>query len=93
MRVPKIDLHARRRKSAGGWQPNSCVVDPALLQTDSPAAQAGLKKGDGLVELNGLNADKTGLFVLRYALCGGGVLTCVVRRGSQERRLNISQTR
>jgi hypothetical protein len=63
-------------------------VDP-----DSGAARAGLKKGDLLVDLNGLNADKSGLFDLRDALCKGGQLTCVVRRDSRLRRLSISQTR
>ena len=52
-----------------------CAVD-----ADSPAARAGLNKGDLFVELNGRNADKIGLFEVRQALCEGGEWTCVVRR-------------
>jgi hypothetical protein len=65
-----------------------CYVDP-----DSPAARAGLKKGDLLVELNELIADKSCLFDLRDALCNGDQWTCVVRRDSQVRPLNIRLTR
>jgi hypothetical protein len=68
-------------------------IEVCAVDSDSPADRAGLKKGDMLVELNGLNAATTGLFDLRYALCNGGELTCLVRRDSQERRLSISQTR
>jgi hypothetical protein len=45
-----------------------------------------------LVLLDGLSADTTSLFELRYALCSGGELTCVIRRDSQVRRLTINQT-
>jgi hypothetical protein len=68
-------------------------IEVAAVDSDSPADRAGLKKGDVLVELNGLNAAKTGLFDMRYALCNGGQLTCLVRRDSQERRLSITQPR
>ncbi len=72
-------------------QENSVKV--AAVDPDSPAARAGFKKGDILVELNGLQADKTALFDLHSALCNGGQLTCVVRRDSQARRLSIDKAR
>ena len=67
-------------------KPNSAALD-----RDSPAAQAGLKKGDVLIELNGLNAGKTGLVELYSILCNEDKLICVVRRDSKELRLIISQ--
>ncbi len=67
-------------------------IEVAAVDPDSPAVRAGLKKGDLLVKLNGLGADKVSLFDLRYALCKGGPVTCVVRRDSQERQFSIIQT-
>ena len=68
-------------------------IEVHSVDQDSPASQAGLKKGDVLIELDGLNPSNTSLFDLGTALCRGGELTCVVRRDSQQRRLNINQKR
>ncbi len=72
------------------WR-KSDVIEVASVDGESPAAQAGFKKGDVLVELDGLIASKTSLFDLRNALCNDGKLTCVIRRNSQERRMTINQ--
>jgi hypothetical protein len=63
----------------------------SAVDSDSPAARAGLKKGDVLVELNGMNAAEVGLLALYSILCDDDKLTCVVRRDSQERRMSINQ--
>jgi len=74
------------------WK-RSGAVEVAAVDPDSPASRAGLVKGDLLVELNELTAEKTSLFDLGAALCSGGPLQCVIRRDSQERRLSIEQAR
>ena len=63
------------------------------MDPDSPAARAGLKKNDILEELNGRNANDTGLFGLRSALCDSGQLMCVIRRDSEVMRVSISRPR
>jgi predicted aspartyl protease len=66
-------------------------IEVCAVDADSPAARAGLNKGDLFVELNGRNAVRVGLFEVRQALCEGGELTCVVRREAKEKRVRISQ--
>lgn len=73
-------LHLRKRGD---------LVEVAAVDSGSRALQAGLKEGDILVELDGRGTAKTSLFELRSALCGGGQLTCVVRRDSGDLRLSI----
>ena len=68
-------------------------IELGAVDPDSPAARAGLKKGDALVELNGLNAAKAGLLELYSVLCNDDKLACVVRRDSKELRLIITQPR
>ena len=74
------------------WR-NRGSIEVCAVDTGSPAARAGLKKGDVLVELNGFSSSKTSLFELRGILRDGGQLTCVVRRDSKNLRLIISQPR
>ncbi len=74
------------------WK-RSDSIEVFAVDPDSPASRAGLKKGDVLVELDGLVASKTSLFELRNALCDGSQLTCVIRRDSQERRMSINQVK
>ncbi len=64
-----------------------------VVDLDSPAARAGLKKDDILEELNGRNANETGLFGLYSALCDSGQLMCIIRRDSEVMRLSISRPR
>jgi Aspartyl protease/PDZ domain len=68
-------------------------IEVAAVDPDSPAARAGLRKGDLLVELNRLMADKASLWDFYCALCDGGRLTCVIRRDSKEQRLSIDRGR
>jgi S1-C subfamily serine protease len=63
------------------------------VDADSPAAEAGLKKGDILVELNGLNAREVGLFRLYSELYVEGELKCVVRRHGKARWLSTRPRR
>lgn len=70
---------------------NRDAIELSAVDPEGPAAQAGLKKGDVLMELNGQNAAKAGLFELYSMLCNGGELTCVVRRDSQELRVSVRQ--
>ena len=74
---------------------NQNSTDIINVAADSPAARAGLNKGDVLVELNGLKAADTNVFTALYSiLCNDDKLTCVVRRrDSKELRLIISQPR
>jgi hypothetical protein len=65
------------------------VVEVSSVERESPAALAGLKEGDAIDELGGLKADRTSQFELYLALCKGGPTECVIRRGSQVRRLTI----
>jgi hypothetical protein len=69
------------------------LIEIVAVEPASPGLQAGLKSGDVLVEIDGRNAAKLSLFAVRSALCGGGRLPCVVRRGSGEVRLSIDRPR
>ena len=60
------------------------------LDGGSPGDRAGFRAGDVLVELGGLRVSESSLFKLRAALCDGDPKACVVRRGSEERRLTIA---
>jgi hypothetical protein len=68
-------------------------IEVHSVDQGSPADRAGLKKGDVIIELGGLNAEVTSCFDLFKVLCKGGRLTCIVRRDSQEQRLIISEAR
>jgi hypothetical protein len=77
-------LHLWRRHEA---------IEVHSVDQDSPAARAGFRSGDELIQLDGLRAEKSSVFDLYKALCKGGKLSCVILRGSQERRLTISSAR
>lgn len=68
-------------------------IEVHSVDQDSPAARAGLKKGDIIIELGGVDAGKSSCFELFEILCMGGQIACTVRRGSRERRLTMSQER
>jgi hypothetical protein len=93
------------RKSAGYGRPDrwnstglhlwkkTNLIEVHSVDPDSPASRAGLMKGDVLIELEGMMADKTSLFALFEVLCKGGQMTCLVRRETQERRMIMNQAR
>ncbi|HEV3168680.1 MAG TPA: hypothetical protein VGZ22_32045 [Isosphaeraceae bacterium] len=59
------------------------MVTIDAVDEGSPGARAGVLPSDVLLELDGLRADKTGMFELKSALCKAGPLGCVLSRGAK----------
>jgi S1-C subfamily serine protease len=67
----------------------SGAVVADLVDEGSPGERAGVQAGDVLVGLGELRAGTASLFDLKRALCQGGRLACIVRRGGREHRLDL----
>lgn len=63
------------------------VIDS--VEPGTPSEKSGVRVGDVLLELEGLEVGKASLFALRSALCKKGQLDCFVRRGDQKLRFSI----
>jgi PDZ domain len=91
----RFDSLDREHWNAGGLRLGA--VGPAVVvrevDPDSPAARAGLKVGDVIVQIGDQKADKVTRLDLGEPLYGTGRVTCVVRRGAQEHWTTLDLTR